>query len=689
MSTRFNREHAEVANDRLFPDDFQVDQGGQDEDIGRLVKDLGCLPCIGGGLDVTRKSNAPPVMTVSAGWAYDIDGDYGRRITVSSPTDVELPTDEYNIDRFIVIAHKFVTDTPRNAHRTGASYDTRKKDSFEITVETSLGIGDICLAKCVQPSAGAEIQITTEGVRLSRECKLISQDKVPGVIPEGEEAAGPPPPPGSKPELPDYPKGRDVPMPIILQGTRSGEAWSGIETIMPEELGRTTAASNMLTLERVNLKSGTPLADVKIWIGDWGDGWRDSNDPTNRTCIFSMPTKSGVTEWKTTPTPLWVTSPPGYYYLVKADESWCAKITDSGSNWVKVEEGKEVPSGPAAEYYICPYAEIYRSQVIPYKTDAAPDTTNLQTIRSYNRIASPVAPVVLIKSLNLGGKYKIKVASVVSGDNYTNWAKMDFVVGSDIIPVWEPDSDFITAEPVDGGLKITIPAPVQYTTVPDAYEVCFTFDKNAVPADPSFSNEEHPTVRSRERVFKIDIPPGLRAKVYVRAIKYRMVMKDKTTGDDKVITTNPDDTPNKETYVASGGIGLRRNRKAFTGMINEQDVPETEPESIVCVDEIPLPNPIWPEKIFLFNPTVAAQTDFEVYIHGGNETYSSGRKFQIGEGGDESEVGARGSQEKAISDYRITDDTMMVTIKNIGSSLQTFDLRYGVQYREDTEAEQA
>jgi len=101
------------------------------------------------------------------------------------------------------------------------------------------------------------------------------------------------------------------------------------------------------------------------------------------------------------------------------------------------------------------------------------------------------------------------------------------------------------------------------------------------------------------------------------------------------------------------------------------------------------PNPVWPEKIFLFNPTGAAQTDFEIYIHGGNETYSSGRKFQIGEGGDEQEVGARGSQEKAISDYRITDDTMMVTIKNIGTAPQDFDLRYGVQYREDSEAEQA
>jgi hypothetical protein len=685
MSTRFNREHAEVANDRLFPDDFQVDQGGQDEDIGRLVKDLGCLPCIGGGLDVTRKSNAPPVMTVSAGWAYDIDGDYGRRITVSSPTDVELPTDEYNIDRFIVIAHKFVTDTLRNAHRTGASYDTRKKDSFEITVETSLGIGDICLAKCVQPSAGAEIQITTEGVRLSRECKLISQDKVPGVIPEGEEAAGPPPPPGSKPELPDYPKGRDVPMPIILSGTRNEATWGGIETILPEELGRTTAASNMLTLERVNLKSGTALADVKVWIGDWGDGVRDGEN--DRKCNFAMPTVSGATAWDLG---LWVSNDAGYYYLVKADESWHSKITDSGATWVICED--DLPDAASDEYYICPYAELYRLQTIPYKPDATPHIAAVHTTREYNRFASPTAPLVTAKELNLGGEYKIKVASVVSGDNYTNWAEMDFVVGSDIIPVWEPDSDFITAESVDGGLKITIPAPVQDTTVPDAYEVCFTFDKDAVPADPSFSNEEHPTVRSRERVFKIDIPPGLRAKVYVRAIKYRMVMKDKTTGDNKVITTNPDDTPNKETYVTSGGIGLRRNRKQFTGVIAEENIPVDPPDNVVVADEVPLPNPIWPERIYLFNPdpkVTDPQTEFEVYIHGSNQDYLAGRKIEISSSSDHTSIGPKASVEESFTDFRITDNAMTITVKNLDTAVNRVNLRYGIQYREDSEAEQA
>jgi len=678
VSSRFNRNDANVPNDRLFPADFQVDQNAQDEDIGRLVKDLGCLPCIGGGLDVTQKTTTPPVVTVSTGWAYDIDVDYGRRITVSSPQDVELPTDLYNVDRFIVIAHKFDTDTPRNAHRTGASYDTRKKDSFEITVKTSLGIGDICLAKCVQPSEGAEIQITTEGVRLSRECKLVSQDKVPGVIPEGEEAAGPPPPPGSKPELPDYPKGRDVPMPIILSGTRNEEAWGGIETIMPEELGRTTAAQSALTLERVNLKSGTPLADVKVWIGDWGTGIRDSGN--HKKCNFTMPTESGVTAWKTTPTPLWITDPPGYYYLVKADESWHSKITDSGDTWVICED--DLPDAASGSYYICPYAEIYRSQVIPFKSDAEVDTTHPQTTRFYNRIASPVAPVVVIKDLNLGGKYKIKVASVISGDNYTKWAEADFIVGSDLVVCWEPASSYLNVIPVDGGVEIVIPAPTGGTETPEAYELCYTYGTDAAPDPPTpdFNNAEHPTIRPKERKIKIDAPPGRKVKVKARAIRTRAVMR--CTGVDKIITS-------EDAYVTAGGISLRRNRKAFTGLIDETQLPETEPDSIVLVDEIPLPNPVWPEKILLFNPTGESETDFEVYIHGGNQNHTSGRKFQIGTGGDESEVGPRASQEKGISDYRITDDTIKITLKNIGSAPQDIKLRYSVQYREDAEGETA
>lgn len=672
MSERFNRDDPSVKDDRLFVTDFQVDQNAQDEDISRLVKDLGCLPCIGGGLEVTSLSEPDHKVQVAIGWAYGVDGGYGRRITVSSAQETVL-TDTAGGDNYIVIAHKFVTDTPRNAHRTGVEYQTRKKDSFEITVKSSLETGDICLANCKQTGTGP-IQIITEGVRLSRECKLVSQDKVPGVIPEGEEAAGPPAPPGSKPELPDYPKGRDVPMPIILSGTRSGSAWGGIETIMPEELGRTTAAVSALTLERVNLKSGTPLADVKVWIGDWGTGQRDGTDI--KKCNFTMPAKSGVTAWDAE---LWITDPPGYYYLVKADESWHSKITDSGSAWVICED--DLPDAAAGEYYICPYAEIYRSQVIPFKTDAEVDTTHPQTTRFYNRIASPVAPVVVVKDLNLGGKYKIKVASVISGDNYTKWAEADFIVGFDGLVCWYPSSPNLNVIPVDGGVEITIPAK-DTGEDPEAYELCYTYgtDANPDPPTPDFDNPEHATIRTKERKVKIDVPPGRKIKVKCRAIRTRMVMR--CSGVDKIITS-------EDTYITAGGVGLRRNRKAFTGLIDETQLPETDPDNVVLVDEIPLPNPVWPEKILLFNPTDFAETDFEVYIHGGNQNHTSGRKFQIGTGGDESEVGPRGSQEKSISDYRITDDTMMVTLKNIGSGPQDIKLRYSVQYREDAEGETA
>jgi len=668
MNTRFNRNDDNVKDDRLFCADFQVDQNGQDADILQTAKDFGCLPCIGSGLGVTSLSEPDHKVQIAAGWAYDADG---NRITISSAQEAVLD-DTTGGNNYVILSHQFVLSDNRNAHRTGVSYPTRKSSSFVITVQgTAPGVDDVCLANCKQTGTGPITIDVAE--RLSRECKLISQDKVPGVIPEGEEAAGPPPPPGSKPELPDYPKGRDVPMPIILQGTRSGEAWGGIETIMPEELGRTAAAQSALTLERVNLKTGTPLADVKVWIGDWGTGIRDAVNL--KKCSFTMPAKSGCSAWDDD---LWITDPPGYYYLVKADESWYSKITDSGDTWVICAD--DLPDAASGEYYVCPYAEIYRSQVIPYKTDVEVDVVNPQTMRFYNRIASPTAPILLIKNLNLGGKYKVKAASVISGDNYTRWAEADFIVGSDFVTCWQPSSAYLNVIPVDGGVEVIIPAPTGGTIEPEAYELCYTYGTDAVPDPPTpdFDNPEHPTIRTKERKVKIDAPPGRKVKIKCRAIFRRTVMR--CAGVDKILAS-------EDAYVTAGGVSIRRNRKAFTNPIMEDSL---DIGDAALADQQKLPNPIWPENVSLFNPTGTEQKDFEVYIHGSNEDYLAGRKIQIGEGGDAGAIGARGWVEKAISDYRISDQAMKVTIKNIhAENVQGFDLRYTVEYREDAAGELA
>lgn len=661
MSSRFNRNDANVPDDRLFAADFQVDQNGQDADLLQIAKDFGCLPCIGSGLAVTSKSEADHKVEVAIGWAYDSDG---HRITIESAQEVVL-TNTSGGNNYILLKYKSVASDNRPAHYTGVSYPTRITDSFEFTVQaTAPAADDIALANCKQMGTGTITVDVTE--RLVRTCKLIPMSSVPAIAEEeGEGTGAEPPPPGQQNELPDLPKGRTVPMPIILSGTRNGAAWGGIETVMPEELGRTTAAQTAVILERVNQKTGTPLADVKVWIGDWGTGQRDGSNL--KKCNFTMPAKSGVSAWDAD---IWITDPPGYYYLVKHDESWYSKIVDSGSNFVVCQD--DLPDAAAAEYYITPYAEKYESQSAPYESDAAVAIAHANTVRQVIRIASPVAPMALIKGLNLGGKYRLKVASLVSGDNYTKWAEADFIVGSDLVLCWEPASSDLSVVAVDGGVEVTIPVPDTGKPEPEAYELVYTYGDS--PAEPDFDNSAHPTVRVKERVQKLDVPPGQKVKVKCRAIRSRQVMQ--CSGTPKILTP-------ADAYVVAGGVANVRNRKTFQNPIAESSLAAS---GYKLVDAQKLPNAVWPESIFIFNPTDSAQTKFEVYIHGSNQAYTAGRKITIATGGDFTEVGARSSVEKSISDFKITDPALAVTIKNTDTGAQTLDLRYTVQYREDAES---
>lgn len=662
MSERFNRNNANVPDDRLFAADFIDDQNGQDGDLKQIVKDFGCVPCIGSGLEVTVASQGDHKVQVAIGWAYD---ENGRRIALESAQEVVL-TDIAGGDNYIVLTWDFVTSETRPAHRTGVSYPTRIADTFEIVAQASKA--DIVLANCKQTGTGTITIDVTE--RLARTCKLIPMSSIPAVAEEeGEGTGAEPPPPGQQNELPDLPKGRTIPMPIILTGTRNGEDWGGIETVIPEELGRTSAAQTAVILERVNQKTGTPLADVKIWIGDWGTGQRDGSNL--KKCNFSGPTKSGAL-WDDN---LWITSPPGYYYLVKSDESWYSKITDAGnngtSNWAVCED--DLPDAVAAEYYVCPYAERYESQSQAYETDIAVSAVHVNTTRQAIRIASPVTPMALLKGLNLGGKYKFKVASLVSGDNYTKWAEADFIVGSDLVLCWEPESANLNVVAVDGGVEITIPTKATGKTEPEAYELVYTYGDS--PADPDFDNSAHPTVRVKERVQKIDVPPGQKVKVKCRAIHSRQVMQ--CLGTPKILTP-------ADTYVVAGGVSLRRNRKTFTNPFKETSLAASGTK---LVDQQKLPNAIWPESISLFNPTDASETDFEVYVHGSNQAYGDGRKIQIATGGDAASIAARGWVEKAISDFKVSDPGLKITLVNIATGAQTLELRYTVQYREDSETE--
>ncbi|MBD3285817.1 hypothetical protein GF359_05085 [candidate division WOR-3 bacterium] len=163
MSTRFNRNDVNVPDDRLFADDFITDQNGQDADLLQIAVDFGCLPCIGTGLEVTSSSEVEHKVAVSAGWCYDTNG---HRITVGSSQEVIL-TDTAGGNNYLIISWQATTDTPRNAHRTGTEYQTRKHDSFQISVQgTAPASGEICLANCKQTGTGIiTIELTERIVR--------------------------------------------------------------------------------------------------------------------------------------------------------------------------------------------------------------------------------------------------------------------------------------------------------------------------------------------------------------------------------------------------------------------------------------------------------------------------------------------------------------------------------------------
>jgi hypothetical protein len=124
-------------------------------------------------------------------------------------------------------------------------------------------------------------------------------------------------------------------------------------------------------------------------------------------------------------------------------------------------------------------------------------------------------------------------------------------------------------------------------------------------------------------------------------------------------------------------------------MINEVDIPYDPPEdAVVVADEVPLPNPITVERIYLFNPEPKGsppQTEFEVYAHGSNQDCTAGEKIEISGSGDYPYINPKTAVEKTFTNFRITDKAMTITVKNLDSDLNTVNLRYGIQYMEDVD----
>lgn len=141
MSTKYNRNNANTADDYLYNDDYKVDLNGVEQDDREQTKDFELLPCIVSGLTLIPSAYPSTNVTVTPGPARDKDG---RRIQIATSQIVQI-TDTGGGNNYVILSHKYSTDTPRKAINTGVEYDTRKYDDFELTVASTYNQDDIVL----------------------------------------------------------------------------------------------------------------------------------------------------------------------------------------------------------------------------------------------------------------------------------------------------------------------------------------------------------------------------------------------------------------------------------------------------------------------------------------------------------------------------------------------------------------
>lgn len=161
MSTKFNRNDSNAADDQFYADDYKTDLNGVEEDLRTSLGDLHAMPCIISGLVLTVNTGDDSLFDVSAGIAYEEDG---YRIEIPSDQSANSGADITNgATNYICVRHKYSYDTNRNAYKTGVLWDTRKFDDFEIVVRTEAqGIqnGDVCLG--TSTGNGSGISVSTE-----------------------------------------------------------------------------------------------------------------------------------------------------------------------------------------------------------------------------------------------------------------------------------------------------------------------------------------------------------------------------------------------------------------------------------------------------------------------------------------------------------------------------------------------
>lgn len=161
MSTKFNRNDSNAADDQFYADDYKTDLNGVEEDLRTSLGDLHAMPCIISGLVLTVNTGDDSLFDVSSGLAYDEDG---YRIEIPSDQLANSGADTANgAINYICVRHKNSYDTSRNAYKIGVSWNTRKFDDFEIVVRTEaqgVQAGDVCLG--TSTGNGSGISVSTE-----------------------------------------------------------------------------------------------------------------------------------------------------------------------------------------------------------------------------------------------------------------------------------------------------------------------------------------------------------------------------------------------------------------------------------------------------------------------------------------------------------------------------------------------
>ncbi|MBE9570051.1 MAG: hypothetical protein IMF11_05465, partial [Proteobacteria bacterium] len=157
MSTKYNRNNANAADDKFYLNDYRTDLNGVEKDDREQTKDFELLPCIVSGLGLTPSAYPSTNVTVAPGIARDKDG---KRIQLATSQLAQI-TDTVGGNNYVILSHKDSTDTPRKAYNTGNEYDTREYDDFELTVASTYNQDDIVLGN-VKVEGGENVLYTEE-----------------------------------------------------------------------------------------------------------------------------------------------------------------------------------------------------------------------------------------------------------------------------------------------------------------------------------------------------------------------------------------------------------------------------------------------------------------------------------------------------------------------------------------------